>query len=167
MKRIAFALVLAIAFSPSGFAQSPKDSPITVGTAWARATPPGARTGAVYLTFDNHGDTADRLVGVSTPVAEKAQLHVEINDNGVMRMRPLAEIELKPHGQTKLDPSGRHVMLIGLKRQLKQGESFPLNLEFAHAGRQVVQVMVAKPGAMEMGGMDHKGDHAMDGMGKP
>ncbi len=157
------AFVLAAAVSGPVLAQSPGASSITVDAAWARATPAGAKTGVVYLTLANHGADADRLVGASTPVAEKAQFHTEFEEKGVMKMRPLAAIEVKPHEKTVLKPNGMHLMLIGLKQPLKEGENFPLTLEFTHAGTMVVPIKVTKPGAMDMGGMDHD----MPGMGKP
>lgn len=164
MKRvIAVAFVLAAAVSGPVLAQSSGASSITIDAAWARATPGGAKTGVVYLTLANHGADADRLVGASTPVAEKAEFHIESQQNGVMKMRPLAAIEVKPHEKTVLKPNGMHLMLIGLKQPLKEGENFPLTLEFAHAGTMVVPIKVTKLGAMDMGGMDHD----MPGMGKP
>lgn len=158
---IAFAFVAAL--SAPAFAQSPGASSITIDAAWARATPGGAKTGVVYLTLTNHGADADRLVAASTPVAEKAEFHTEFEDNGVMKMRPLAAIEVKPHEKTVLKPNGMHLMLIGLKQPLKEGENFPLTLEFAHAGTMVVPIKVTKLGAMDMGGRDHD----MPGMSKP
>ena len=66
-------------------------------------------------------------------------------------MRPVSTIDVKPKGQTMLKPGGLHVMLIGLKQPLKQGESFPLTLTFEKAGELDVSVVVEKAGAM--GGM--------------
>jgi periplasmic copper chaperone A len=125
MKRLIAIIAFVLAVTPA-LAQSPGASSITVDAAWARATPGGAKTGVVYLTLANHGADADRLVGASTPVAEKAQLHSEFEANGVMKMRPLAAIEVKPHEKTALKPNGMHLMLIGLKQSLKEGENFPL-----------------------------------------
>jgi len=165
MKRLiaVAAFVLAAALSAPALAQAPNASSITVDAAWARATPGGAKTGVVYLTLANHSADADRLVGASTPVAEKAQLHTEFEANGVMKMRPLAAIEIKPHETTALKPGAMHLMLIGLKQLLKEGENFPLTLEFERTGKMVVPIKVTKLGAMNMGGMDHD----MPGMGKP
>lgn len=86
--------LLALVVAPALAQQTPQS--IEVTAPWARATPPGARTGAVYLTLASKGATADRLVDASTPAAAEAQLHVESNDNGVMRMRPLAAVDLPP-----------------------------------------------------------------------
>ena len=122
--------------------------------AWARATPPGAKTGAAYVTVTNTGKEADRLLSVSTPVAGMAQLHTTINDNGVLKMRPIAAIDVKPGASVTLKPGGYHLMLMQLTQPLKQGETFPLVLTFAKAGKVETEVKVQKAGAMsDMGSM--------------
>jgi copper(I)-binding protein len=108
---------------------------------FARATPGGARNGGVYLSVENRGDQADRLVGVSTPVAH-AELHQMSMDGGVMRMRVVDGVEVKPGGRLTLQPGGYHVMLMDLKRPLQAGDSFPLTLGFEKAGSIEVSVVV-------------------------
>ena len=88
---------------------------------WARATPGHAENGAAYLTIVS--PTAGRLTAVSSPVAKKAELHTMSTEGGVMRMRPLAAIDI-PAGQTvTLSPGGMHIMLLGLTQPLHQGPS--------------------------------------------
>jgi copper(I)-binding protein len=158
MKPLVFALLLV--FVVAGGARAQTSGDISVQSIWARATPPGAKTGAVYLTLVNKGDTDDALVGVTTPVASMAGLHTDIIDNGVMKMRPVKSVDIKPGGQAVLKPGGRHVMLMGLKHPLKRGDRFPLTLQFAHAPPLTVQVKIAKIGASmpdmgDMKGMSH------------
>jgi copper(I)-binding protein len=141
---IAGVLLLAAAAA----ADAPPASPIAIRDAWARATPSGAKTGATYGTLVNAGASDDRLVGVSTPVAERAQLHAHVDAAGVMRMEPQSSIELTAGTSTVLAPGGRHIMLFGLKRPLKPGESFPLDLTFQKAGTVRVEVTVQQAGAM-------------------
>jgi copper(I)-binding protein len=141
---IAGVLLLAAAAA----ADAPPAGPIAIRDAWARATPSGAKTGATYGTLVNTGASDDRLVGVSTPVAERAQLHAHVDAAGVTRMEPLSSIELTAGTSTVLAPGGRHIMLFGLKRPLKPGESFPLALTFQKAGTVRVEVTVQEAGAM-------------------
>ncbi|HEX6842202.1 MAG TPA: copper chaperone PCu(A)C [Stellaceae bacterium] len=148
MKQLLVALVTAAGLIGTASAETPASSGIAVTDVWARATPGGAKTGAVYLTLVNHGVEGDRLLGVATPVAAEAQLHTETTENGIMKMRRLTEVEVKPGAATVLKPGASHVMLVGLKQPLKEGESFPLMLDFAKAGKEEVQVKVAKVGAM-------------------
>jgi len=121
-------------------------SVVEVTDAWARATPGKAENGAAYLTITS--PTADRLTGLSTPVADKAELHLMTMEGGIMRMRPLAGVDLAPGQKVALKPGGTHVMLVGLKEPLRPGQSFPLILQFEKAGASEVTVAVVKTGAM-------------------
>ena len=114
---------------------------------WARASAGAHRTGAAYLTLVNHGDKVDRLVGASTPAAERAELHAHLHENGVMRMRQVEAIEVHPGEPAVLAPGGLHVMLMGLAKPLEEGARFPLTLRFEKAGEVTVQVAVLKAGA--------------------
>jgi periplasmic copper chaperone A len=156
MTRLLMLALAALAVIAPAAAET-ASAPIAVTDAWARATPTGATTGAAYVTVANHGTSADRLVSVSTPVAAMAQLHNTTNDNGVMKMRPVAGLDLKPGASFALKPGGYHVMLTGLKQPLAEGQSFPLTLTFEHAGPVETTVKIAKAGAMggsDMGGMN-------------
>jgi hypothetical protein len=142
-------------------------SDISLDHVWARASAGNATTGAAYLTVTDHG-RPDRLVGVSTPVAATAELHETINDNGVMKMRPVAGIALEPGKPVKFSPGGYHVMLTGLKSPLKAGDSFPLTLAFEHAQPITVTAAVEAVGAAMdrggMSGMSMSGQGGMPGM---
>jgi periplasmic copper chaperone A len=157
IRPILAALVLAAAFAASAMAA---DSTVAVTNSWARATPPGAKTAAAYVTLTNKGAAPDQLLSASTPVAGEAMLHITINDHGVMKMRPIKSIDLKPGKSVTFKPGGMHIMLMDLKQPLKEGDSFPLALTFAKAGRIETVVKVAKAGAMsggsDMQGMDMK-----------
>jgi copper(I)-binding protein len=117
---------------------------------FARATPPGARSGGVFLSVENNGVRTDRLLRVSTPVAGTAELHQMVVDAGVMRMRAVAGLDVKPGDRLVLQPGGYHVMLTDLKRPLQAGDSFPLTLAFEKAGSIEVNVVVE---SMAAGGM--------------
>ena len=147
LRSIALASVLLTAFASAAIAQT-KPSPIVVENAWARATPGTTKTGAVYLTVVDHGTASDRLVGVASPVAARAELHSMSNDNGVMKMREVDAIPVKPGTPTELKPGGYHIMLVDLKQPLKEGDAFPLTLRFEKAGSIAVSVKVEKVGAM-------------------
>jgi periplasmic copper chaperone A len=126
-------------------------SGINLEHVWARATPGGATTGAAYFTVSSTA-LPDHLVGASTPVAALAELHETTNDNGVMKMRPVASITLDPGKPVTLKPGSFHVMMTGLKSPLKVGDSFPLTLTFEHAQPVTVSVPVEATGGMAMPG---------------
>jgi copper(I)-binding protein len=79
---------------------------------------------------------------VATPVAESAELHAHIMDGDVARMRPVEAIEVSPGEPTVLEPGGFHVMLMGLKQPLNEGEVFPLTLTFEKAGEVTMEVPI-------------------------
>lgn len=118
------------------------DPEIRVTGAWARATPPNAATAAVYLTVWNGGDRLDRLTGASTALAAEAKLHGHAEEAGVLRMRPLAAVEVAPGDSAVLEPGGRHIMLFGLKQQLETGSTVPLTLHFESTGPVEVRAQV-------------------------
>lgn len=137
---------------------------IQLARAWARATPAAAPAGAAFLTVENPGAEADAIVGAAAPVAGVAELHTHAMEGGVMKMRKVERIEVPAHGSVDLKPGGLHVMLIGLKAPLAEGQSFPLVLTFAKAGAVETTVTVEGIGARgPQGGMGAAG-HAMPGM---
>jgi periplasmic copper chaperone A len=114
---------------------------------FARATPPGAKTGGVFVSVENTGTQPDRLLGVSTPMAGVAELHQMIVDAGVMRMRGVSALEVRPGETLQLKPGGYHVMLSELRQPLKVGDRFPMTLTFQNAGAVEVSVWVEAMGA--------------------
>jgi copper(I)-binding protein len=115
--------------------------PLIVRDAWARATPPGARTGAAYLTIESRGD-ADRLLGATSPAARTLELHTHVTEGGVQRMVRLAEVEVPAGATVAFVPGGLHVMLIDLAAPLAPGATVALRLEFANAGPIEIAVPV-------------------------
>jgi len=165
MPRIAL-IVAAVLAAWSAMPAQAED--VTVGgmkisVPWARATPKGASVGGGYMTITNTGTAPDHLIGGSADIARGFEVHEMTMDGGVMKMRPVAGgIEIKPGQTITLDPSGYHVMLVGLKGQLKQGDHFKATLQFAKAGKVDVDFSIESIGA-KTGGGGH--DHTMPGMG--
>jgi len=142
--------LLAAFIAAQAFAQSAPPA-IQAVDVWARATPLGAKTGAAYMTLINKGPADDRLIGVATPIAGEAQIHSMSLDNGVMMMRPVPVLDLKAGGTQTLKPGGYHVMLMDLKAPLVEGQSFPLTLVFAKAGKVGATAKIVGIGAMDSG----------------
>jgi copper(I)-binding protein len=124
------------------------DDSMMVENAWSRAAIAG-RNGVVYFSVMDMGG-ADRLLGADTPVAAKAELHQSSDNHGVMQMRPVDAVPLAAGATVTFAPGGLHVMLIGLKHALKEGETFPLTLHFEKAGNVQTIVKVGKAGGMDM-----------------
>lgn len=125
---------------------------IEVGHPFARATPPAARTGAGYLTLTNAGTTEDRLVAVTGEVAERIEIHETTFTDGVARMRPVAGVAIPPGETVELAPGGIHLMLIGLRHPLVEGEQVPIVLSFEKAGEVAVDLAVEAIGPARAGG---------------
>jgi len=119
---------------------------LEVSNAWARATPSKAENGAAYVTIVS--PTPDRLLSASSPAAKKAELHTMEMAGMVMKMRPIAGLDIPAGQPVALKPSGEHIMLIGLQQPLREGQSFTLTLNFEKAGARTVSVAVEKAGAM-------------------
>src|SRR3954467_5552957 len=122
-------------------AASAAQAQITVQEAWARATPPGAKIAAGYLTVRNAG-AADKLVSASSPAAERVETHVTIRDGDISRMREGKGYEVPARGTLALKPGSSHLMLVNIKAPLKEGTSVPLTLRFEKAGEIKTQLQV-------------------------
>ena len=143
-------VVLAQAPSAHPHMAVPAAGPVRVENAWARANAGAHAASGAFLAVTAHG-AADRLVGASSPVAGKVELHETRMEGTIMRMLPVAGIDLMPGKKVELKPGGLHIMLLGIKAPLKAGETFPLTLRFAHAAPVTVQAKVVPPG----GSMPH------------
>jgi len=148
------ALLLTSLLSAAAFAQDAKVGTISIQHAWARATPAAVKNSAAFMLFDNKGG-ADKLLSVSGDIAKEIQIHSMITENGVMKMRELPALDIPANAKAELKPGGYHVMLIGLKDGLKEGDKFPLKLKFEKAGEVTVQVVAEKPGAGDHSGHKH------------
>ena len=147
------AALLAVGLAVPVHAQDVMAGTLKISAPWARATPKGASVGGGYMTITNTGTAPDRLMGGSTNVAGQFEVHEMKMDNGVMKMRAVAGgLEIKPGQTVKLDPGGYHIMFVGLKEQLKQGDHFKATLDFAKAGKVDVDFTIEGMGAMSIGG---------------
>ncbi len=136
---------------------------------WSRATPGGAKVAAGYVTVENKGAAPDRLISASAEISDKADIHEVGMKDGVMSMKRVDGIAVPAGGSLTLKPGSYHVMFTGLKRPLKEGETFPGSLTFEKAGKIAVEYTVEGMGAaapsmpgtadpaapMDHGGMEH------------
>jgi hypothetical protein len=127
---------------------------VKVEGAWARPTVRGQQGGGGFVTLTSAG--GDRLVGGSTPVAQRFELHTMAMKGDVMEMRQVEAIELPAGKAVKLEPGGLHVMFIGLKQALPLGSKVPVVLKFEKAGEVKVEFEVmSRPAAAGHGGHKH------------
>jgi len=129
------AVVLADMATQHAAAAEFKAGDISVEAPWSRATPGGAKVGAGYLTIKNAGSAPDRLVSATAEIAEKTEIHEMSMTDGMMKMREVTGgVEVPAGGSIALAPKGYHLMLFGLKKPLKEGDTFAGTLTFEKAG---------------------------------
>lgn len=121
---------------------------LSVTSAWARATPPGANTGAAYVTIENHGSESDRLISASSPSAGSVSIHETVEQNGVASMRPVETPAVPAGGTLAMAPGGMHLMLMGLTTSLAEGGTAQLTLVFETSGAVDLQIEIAPIGAL-------------------
>jgi periplasmic copper chaperone A len=151
MRRALLEVLLAavLALLPAlAAAEAYEFGPLTLDHLFARATPPAAKTGAIYFIVDNAGKQTDRLLRASTPVAGGVVLHQMAVEEGMMKMRAIPSVEIRPGARVEFKPDGYHLMLIDLRQSLRAGETFPVMLTFERAGTVRVSVLVEEMGAM-------------------
>lgn len=121
------------------------DEALNVRDAWARPSPQGAPAAAFYLTIENQTSSQDELQQVYSDNCETVEIHLtQMDDEGVMRMAPVSggQLSIAPGETVTLAPGGLHIMCIGLRAPLVQGQDTELTLEFANAGVLTVPVTI-------------------------
>jgi len=120
----------------------------------AKATLPNAPVSGGYMLITNNGESADRLLTASAEFAGKTEIHEMKMENEVMQMRQLADgLEIPAGGKVVLKPGGYHVMFMGLKEPLKEGEMRNVVLVFERAGTIEVEFAVKTADAISR--MEH------------
>lgn len=134
-----FAGVITVLSAATAFAGE-----IELHSAYARSSSPNAKAGAAFMMVHNHTKLDDRLIGASSPVAAKVELHTHVEDaNGVMKMMHVEEgFDLPANSRITLKRGGDHVMFMGLTESFEQGKKIPLTLIFEKAGEVTYEIEV-------------------------
>jgi hypothetical protein len=113
---------------------------VKTSSAWARETAPGQEVGMAAVKVTSARDA--RIVGVSSTASNTAELHTMVVEDGMMKMRQVDFFELKANQELVLGPGGNHLMLIGLKKPLKVGNTVALTLtvEFADKRKELIEI---------------------------
>ncbi|MEG2794130.1 MAG: copper chaperone PCu(A)C [Pseudomonas sp.] len=122
-----------------------------VDDAWVRATVPSQSASGAFMTLT--ADSDSKLLSVKSPVAKDVQIHEMSMKDDVMRMGPVDSVALPAGQAVKLDPEGYHVMLMGLKDQIKEGDQVPLTLTVEDAKGQKQDIQIKAP-ARSLGSAD-------------
>lgn len=148
LHRFAMSAAILLTMSVVAAAQQFKAKSIVIEQPWIRATPAGATTAGGYMTITNTGSEPDRLIGGALPQADHVMVHEMKMEGNVMQMREVqGGLEVKPGQKVELNPSSYHIMFMGLREPLKQGETLKGQLRFEKAGPVDVEYRVEGVGA--------------------
>jgi copper(I)-binding protein len=147
LARLLFGALFALAFV-SAQAHDFKVGDLQIDHPWARPTAGKQPTGGAYLSIENRGKAGDSLLRASSPIASEVQIHSMKMEGNTMRMREVGKLDVAAGAKVEMTPGdGYHIMLMGLKQPLKEGDRFPMKLEFEKAGAIDVTVNVERPKA--------------------
>ena len=147
-RRILLPLALTLLWSAAALAHDYTLGQLEIDHPWTRATAPTAPTGGGFLTITNTGTTADRLIAVKSPAADKVEVHEVKMYGNVMRMRALENgLEIPPGTTVELKPGGFHIMFMALKAPFAKDTRVPVTLVFEKAGSIDVDLAVAAMGS--------------------
>lgn len=138
---------------------SPAFADIKLKDVHAFETSQGMKNGAALMQIENTGDKQDKLISASSPVATEVEIHEMKEEKGVMKMREVGAITIKPGETVELSPHGYHIMLLGLKEPLAQGKSFPMTLKFLNGAEITTAVRVQKRAVKTVEPSNHE-DHS-------
>ena len=134
--------ILLFAFAAPAFAHSYKFGDVEVGHLWG--PPPSAASATeanVFGPIFNSGASADRLVSVTSPLAQKVEFRTGADEKAG------TAIDLAPGKPVSLASWGVHLRLVGLKHPLKEKEWVPIHLVFEKAGAHDAKVLIeSQPG---------------------
>ena len=149
MKRRWMMVLLAAALTGAAAQATAEQAPMGVSLErpWARASIGTSRPAAAYLTIINRGLEPARLVDITTPLAGRAEVHLTVKTDNVMRMEQVERLDVPPGGRVVFEPGGLHIMLLDLRQPLTKGGTLPLTLRFSGGGSIEASAPVFGPGA--------------------
>lgn len=116
---------------------------VDIHDAWVRGTVAAQKASGAYMRITAAADL--RLIGAHSPVAEVTEVHEMVVDNDVMKMRRIESLEIPAGTTIEFQPQGNHIMLMGLKQALKEGENIPFTLSFERADGTTLEKQIDAP----------------------
>ena len=149
-KKTMLAAGLAAAALIGGCDRAPPDGAVRVGKAWVRLPAARGQPGSAYFTLEA-GSEGTRLIGISSPLVRRVELHESRMEGDVSRMERKKEMEFPYDGKLEFEPGGRHAMLFGLHASVKRGTKLPLTFAFNVAEPVTVDAEVRAMGEEHAG----------------
>lgn len=131
------------------------DAELAAHNAWVRLVPPVSNISAAYMMLHNNGGQDQVISGATSPVAADVEVHETSMKDGVMRMSEAKNLTVPAAGHIMMKPGGYHIMLINLKRPLKEGELVPITINF-QSGQALTLEAPVKAAPMGQGMKHHK-----------
>ena len=155
----AAAIVAALACNPAS-ARDFTAGTVKISDPWTRVTPPAAKVAGGFMKLTNTGTVADKLLGGSSPVTGRIEVHEMSLDGGIMKMRELSQgLEIKPGETVELKPGSFHIMFLELKAPIKPGATVKGTLIFEKAGSVEIEYRVEPLGAKGPNAASTTGHH--------
>ena len=159
MRFITILLSLLLGAVPSAIAGSMSET-LMVSGAYVRALPPTSEVTSGYLLIANHGDQDVEITGAASSIAKAVEFHQVETKEGMMKMSRMDKVVVQAHGSLEFAPGGKHLMFLGLKRPLKDGETLTIELELADQSKLIVDAEVRDiRQKRQHENQEHEGDH--------
>lgn len=133
----------ALWLAAAGCGQDPAAA-IVVSEPWLKEPVPGRAMAGGFLKIENRGSGEEVLLGLDCPDAAAVEMHEMFHEADMMKMRKMEQWTIPAHGSLALVPGGGHLMFLGLRRPLKEGDTVQLTLHFKKAGDRTLSVPVKK-----------------------
>ena len=127
---------------------------VEIDGAYARASIPNVPNSAAFFVIKNNSDKDIAITSANSDIAEKNELHTHIKENKMMKMIKIEKLVVPAKSSLELKSGGDHVMLMGLKKELKAGDEINLELSFSDGDKKSIKVPV-KDLASTMHKMQH------------
>lgn len=127
---------------------------VEIDGAYARASIPNVPNSAAFFVIKNNSDKDIAITSANSDIAEKNELHTHIKENQMMKMIKIEKLVVPAKSSLELKSGGDHVMLMGLKKELKAGDEISLKLSFSDGDKKSIKVPV-KDLASTMHKMQH------------
>lgn len=157
MKLPLTALALAAMVGSPAFAAGSAADNVSVNDPYVRLMPPGQNVTGAFAVFQNSDDKDHKVVKADNPLSKATELHTHVNEDGMMKMRPVKEIDIRARGETSLKPGSLHIMLLDIRQVLKEGDIVPITVTFEDGSSKKFDAPVRKIQIMAPMRMDH--DH--------
>lgn len=111
---------------------------------YIRATPPHTQNSVAFMKISNNSDSALKLISASSDIAERVEIHTHTMSDGMMKMRQVDAVDIDANAQIELRPGGFHIMFLGIKFALIEGETAKIKLYFSNGEKIIVDAPIKK-----------------------